>query len=520
MQLDVPQDGEALSSRFRAAMYVRMSTEHQQYSTSNQSDKIQEYAARRGVEIVRTYADEGKSGLRIAGREALQRLLSDVESAQADFSMILVYDVSRWGRFQDADESAYYEYICRRAGIQVCYCAEQFENDGSPVSTIVKGVKRAMAGEYSRELSAKVFAGQCRLVELGFRQGGPAGYGLRRVLVDQLGSVKTELTRGEHKSLQTDRVILVPGPAREVQVVNDIYRWFIDDGLHEIEIAKRLNDGGTLTDLGRTWTRATVREVLTNEKYVGNNVYNRVSFKLKKHRVVNEPEMWIRKDGAFEGIVPAEVFYTAQGILRARSRRFSDEELLEKLKGLYQRRGLLSGLIIDECEGMPSAAAYAHRFGSLIRAYKAVGFTPDRDYQFLEVNKYLRRMHPEIVASTEREIANLGGMLVHDPATDLLEVNREFTVSVVLARCQNQDNGRRRWKVRFDSSLAPDITVAVRLAPDNQTIQDYYLLPHLDFGLPRISLAEHNGFEFESYRFDTLDYLYGMAEQAKFRRAA
>jgi len=81
------------------------------------------------------------------------------------------------------------------------YCAEQFENDGSPVSTIVKGVKRAMAGEYSRELSAKVFAGQCRLIELGYRQGGPAGYGLRRVLIDQNGGMKTELSRGEHKEL-------------------------------------------------------------------------------------------------------------------------------------------------------------------------------------------------------------------------------------------------------------------------------------------------------------------------------
>lgn len=67
--------------------------------------------------------------------------------------MILVYDVSRWGRFQDADESAHYEYICKRAGIQVAYCAEQFENDGSPVSTIVKSLKRAMASEYSRERS-------------------------------------------------------------------------------------------------------------------------------------------------------------------------------------------------------------------------------------------------------------------------------------------------------------------------------------------------------------------------------
>ena len=285
------RDGQMQASQFRAAEYVRMSTEHQQYSTENQADKIREYAARRGIEIIKTYADEGKSGLRIDGRQALQQLIKDVETGNADFQIILVYDVSRWGRFQDADESAYYEYICRRAGIQVAYCAEQFENDGSPVSTIVKGVKRAMAGEYSRELSAKVFAGQCRLIELGFRQGGPAGYGLRRVLLDQSGSVKSELARGEHKSLQTDRVILQPGPDAEVAIVNQIYRWFVEGNLFESEIADRLNTQGVLTDLGRAWTRATVREVLSNEKYIGNNVYNRRSFKLKKTRVVNSPEM-------------------------------------------------------------------------------------------------------------------------------------------------------------------------------------------------------------------------------------
>ena len=144
----------------RSAQYVRMSTDHQKYSTENQADTIQQYANRRGLTIVRTYADEGKSGLGLSGRDALKQLIADVQNQSTDFSTILVYDVSRWGRFQDADESAYYEYICKRAGISVQYCAEQFENDGSPVSTIVKGVKRAMAGEYSRELSVKVFAGQ------------------------------------------------------------------------------------------------------------------------------------------------------------------------------------------------------------------------------------------------------------------------------------------------------------------------------------------------------------------------
>lgn len=203
---ETSNEGATKAPLFRAAEYVRMSTEHQQYSTLNQAEKIREYAAHRGIEIVRTYADDGKSGLSIGGRASLKKLIADVEAGETDFTIILVYDVSRWGRFQDADESAYYEYICHRAGINVAYCAEQFENDGSQASTIIKSVKRVMAGEYSRELSVKVFAGQCRLIELGYRQGGPAGYGLRRVLIDQNGSVKAELSRGEHKSLQTDRV--------------------------------------------------------------------------------------------------------------------------------------------------------------------------------------------------------------------------------------------------------------------------------------------------------------------------
>ena len=171
MTVQLPDQG----TRVRAAQYVRMSTEHQQYSTENQRDAIAEYATAKGYEIVKTYADDGKSGLRIKGRDSLRQMLNDVQAGNPGYSIILVYDVSRWGRFQDSDESAYYEYACKRAGIHVEYCMEQFVNDGSPVSTIIKSVKRTMAAEYSRELSNKVFKGQCRLIQLGYRQGGPAG---------------------------------------------------------------------------------------------------------------------------------------------------------------------------------------------------------------------------------------------------------------------------------------------------------------------------------------------------------
>lgn len=391
-----------------AAEYVRMSTEHQQYSTKNQREVIRQYAENRGMVTVRTYTDAGKSGLKIDGRDALQQLIQDVESGDAKFRVILVYDVSRWGRFRDADESAYYEYICRRAKIDVHYCAEQFENDGSPVSTIVKGVKRAMAGEYSRELSAKVFIGQCRLIELGFRQGGAAGYGLRRMLRDQTGERKGILSRGEQKSIQTDRVILVPGPSEEVQNVRRIYDLFVTEEKAECEIAALLNGKGITTDLGRPWTRGTVHQVLTNEKYVGNNIYNRVSFKLKKKRVTNPPHMWIRAEGAFEPVVLAGHFLAAQEIIQARSRRYTDEELLDQLRKLLEREGRLSGLLIDEADAMASSSVYRHRFRSLVRAYQLIGYTPSRDYRFIETNRQLRVMHPKIVEGTISQLRQMG----------------------------------------------------------------------------------------------------------------
>lgn len=102
-----------------AAMYIRMSTEHQKYSPENQAAAIREYAERNNYEIIKTYTDGGKSGLNIAGRAALRQMLKDVQSHQAEYKAILVLDVTRWGRFQDADESAYYEYICKRAGTPV-----------------------------------------------------------------------------------------------------------------------------------------------------------------------------------------------------------------------------------------------------------------------------------------------------------------------------------------------------------------------------------------------------------------
>jgi DNA invertase Pin-like site-specific DNA recombinase len=503
-----------------AVAYVRMSTEHQQYSTSNQMDVIKEYALRRGMTIVKVYSDEGKSGLSIQGRDSLTQMIQDVQTGETHFSCILVYDISRWGRFQDADESAYYEYVCRRAGVAVHYCAEQFENDGSPVSTIVKGVKRAMAGEYSRELSSKVFQGACRLIQLGYKQGGTAGYGLRRMLVDQSGQEKATLKMGEQKSLQTDRVILVPGPEEEIQVVRWIYEAFLNELRRESEIAELLNARKLVTDFGRAWTKGSVHQVLTNEKYIGNNVYYRTSFKLKRKHVANPPEKWIRADGVFRGIIEPEIFFRARAKILARSQRLTNEDMLEKLRCLLQQQGRISGILIDEAEDFPSSTAFRHRFGSLVSAYRLIGYDPAIDYSFIETNRKLRQWHPEIVASVVQQVQALGATAVWNKETRLLHLNNELRISIVLCRHMTTSAGASRWLVRLDAGLKPDLTIAVRMDATNEGIRDYYLLPGIDMTWENLRIAEENGVYLDAYQFETLDYFLGMSKRVKIQEAA
>ena len=155
-------------ARVPVAQYLRVSTDHQRYSLDNQSDFIERYATAQGFSIIQTYSDRAKSGLLLRNRAGLRQLLHDVMEGGAVYRAVLVYDISRWGRFQDVDEAGHYEFLCKHSGIPVHYCSETFANDGTAASIIMKALKRTMAAEYSRELGLKSFAGQKRIAELGF----------------------------------------------------------------------------------------------------------------------------------------------------------------------------------------------------------------------------------------------------------------------------------------------------------------------------------------------------------------
>jgi DNA invertase Pin-like site-specific DNA recombinase len=354
-----------------AAQYVRMSDEAQQYSIDNQKAAIQEYADLHGFVVVRTYADSGKSGVIATNRTALRELLKDVVSGSANYKAILVYDVSRWGRFQDTDEAAHYEFICSKAGIPLHYCAEQFTNDGAVSSSLLKTLKRSMAAEFSRELGEKVFRGKSRLAQTGYWMGGQAGYGYQRLMISAEGRPKQLMKCGEQKSFTTDRVILVPGPKHEVQCIKKIFAMVLK-GTRCSDIARELNRQG-ITINGEPWDYQNIFDIVTNPKYAGCNVWHRVTERLHTNVRNVEPHNWITKPGAFEAIIDQQTFDRAQAVIR-RLVLWSNDAILEKLRSLLAKKGRLSHTLIVQTKGMPSVGTLRNHFGSCRRACEEAGY--------------------------------------------------------------------------------------------------------------------------------------------------
>lgn len=310
--------------------------------------------------------------------------------------------------------------------------------------------------------------------------------------------------------MQTERVVLVPGPESERERICWMYDQFIA-GRRESEIADALNANSWRTDFGRPWTRGTVREVLTNEKYIGNNLFNRSSCKLKSKQKANPENEWVRKEGAFASVVDAVQFYRVQNIIRDRHSKISDADLLARLKSLQLQTGRLSAIIIDESENMPPSSLYCTRFGGLLRAYRLIGYIPERDYRYVEINQKLRILHSDVLSKTISEIQRVCGRTIAiDSCTNLLELNHNLFMSIVISRCFISPSGIRRWKIRFDTGLHPDITVAVRMDSQNENIYDYYILPALEFGNNELKLQDENIELWDSFRTDSLHYILEM----------
>lgn len=491
-----------------AALYVRASTEHQNYSTGHQEVALREYAAVHGFEVTNIYRDEGRSGLTLDGRAGLLQLLTDIQAGRAAFSIVLVYDVSRWGRFQDVDESAYYEYACRRAGIAVAYCAEPFSNDGSPLATLLKGLKRAMAAEYSRELSAKVFRAQCRFVKAGFKQGGVAGYGLRRVSISAAGAVKATLRHGERKNSPTDRVTYARGPDEEIAVVHRIYDMYLVERLSDTGIARRLNSEGIDSGLGRPWSAYHVKQILTNDKYAGTLAFNRSTQRLRSSRRANATDTWLRLENAFDAIVTQEKLEAARAERQRRRKQWTDDEMLDILRDLFVKYGKVTPDLINSSGG-PAVKSYVFRFNGIVAAMDRAGVSRP-SLSTSTINRYRMRCITRDMTIELERCATVAEAKVQTLSPRAYRLNG-VTVRLLCTRCR-YERSHPCWKVTLAHDPPVDFVIWVRADEANEHIARIYLIPVADF--PNhlyIWPSTRTLLKYEQYAHSSLEAIFGLS---------
>ncbi len=460
-----------------AAQYLRVSTERQEYSLEGQRAEIGRYALEHGFVVCQTYCDEAKSGLDLERRTGLSRLLRDVVGGIQAYKAVLVYDVSRWGRFQDPDEAAHYEYLCRATGVPVHYCAELFSNYGDISGTILKTLKRVMAGEYSRELSHKVFAGLARLVKKGFRTGSTPGYGFRRMLLSADGRRKQPLFDGERKNIATDRVILVPGPTEEISWIHEIYRMFTKDGKSFVDISNELEKRGAPYLPGRRWNDYAVKKILTHPKYKGTAVYNRTTERLgSKSRRLPESE-WIVTPDAFDAIVTPELFEATQEALRNKSWNRSNEQLLEQLKLILKTHGYLCHSVL-KVHGL-SGGTMAYRFGSMIRAFELAGYqsphTKTSEHR-LQSRRIRAEMMQQLVEMFPGQVSMPSGSWRY---RNWLKLKDGPQVAVRVCRSIHLKRKGRMWVLQATKEERRRVTLMAGMNAENTAIEVYFVTGQL-----------------------------------------
>ena len=475
-----------------AAQYLRMSTEHQQYSLDNQADAIARYGAQHGFKIVKTYSDAAKSGLRLKNRDGLRELLKEVVEGQQEFRAILVYDVSRWGRFQDTDEAAHYEYLCKSAGVPIHYCAEMFANDNSVSGLILKALKRTMAGEYSRELSVKVRNGLVRLAKLGFKLGGSAPYGLRRQLLDTQGRPKQVLAYGERKSLADEHVTLIPGPSEEVNTIGRIFREFADEQRNPNAIAARLNQDGIPFVRGRTWTGDAVRIRLQDPRYIGIQIWGLTTAPLSS-RVKRVPfQQWEICPNAFQPIISKELFIRAQQTFANLTCRLTDDQMLERLRQTLKAYGQLSARIIDESRLCPGMTTYHKRFGGMLKVYSRLGYdTPEQ-----RLGQAANRVRGILLRDSlmKQILETFSGQLEevrrNSRFKPLLRYRKTgLLISVVVTWCYPTKTGAS-WRVRSCTTAPTRPAIVALLDRGNRKIESLRVFPRLPSKRMNIRVGE------------------------------
>lgn len=478
----------------RAIAYYRHSAQdRQENSIPIQRDQVRQFAAENGVEIIKEFADHGKSGLSTEGRDNFKRMLEMVIETSIEFKYILVLDVSRWGRFQDIDMSAHYRALCKKYGREVVYTTIGFPREDDPMHFMQLNFEGYRAATYSRELSGKVFRGCVKIAQQGFRAGAQAPYGLARLLLDEKHNPVQILKPGQRKSIQNQRVTLTPGDKKEQAVIKKIFHDFVYERKTPKKIAEQLNNSSVPSRGGGQWSGSGIVSILKNELYVGTMVYNRTVSRLQARTKKNPKDAWIRTEDAFEVVVDKDIFYRAQKIMERqeeeRKRLYSREDMIEKLNDLYQIYGVIRAKQIAARKEMLSVHAYTREFSSLDMAYQNM------------FGDILEKAKNKVIKDLRSQAEDL------EEYDDYVVLNGCFSILIQPSLPVPYGYGAY-WSFRPDQRVEIDMTLGVSLSNSNRhDILGYMFFPRLLVPSQNVKIFSTSQGNLDLYGYRDLDLI-------------
>ncbi len=299
----------------KAVGYLRHSREDaQENSVEIQREQIDAFAEKEGIDVLHYEIDRGYSGL-TADRPGFQSLFKNwiTNPSAPHFDLVLYLDTSRFGRFQNQTEAAYYERICNMHGKEMVAVTRGFRKTEDALSyDLITAIERNVVADFSNKLGVKVKHGSIKISDQGYSAGGTASYGMTRMLLDEKHQPVRILKKGEQKQVSNERVIFVPLNDHTTQTVRDIFTWFTGLWMQPSDISDQLNERHSPAPNGGLWNGSKVINILRNEIYIGTRIYNKTQSMLKTPTKSNPRSEWTIRPDAFDPIVDKSVFGRAQ----------------------------------------------------------------------------------------------------------------------------------------------------------------------------------------------------------------
>lgn len=242
---------------------------------------------------------------------------------------VLFFNDSRFGRFREPDEAAYWRFEMHKCGWIVRFC-ENDDTDHPTTRHVMRAVGGAQASEYLANLRSTAKRGARGAAEQGLWQN-EAPFGYRRQAT-AAGREAVVLEPGQRKS-DDQQVRLTPGPKEEVELVQWMFQTYADGllPLRKLAMEMRRRAPGRLG-----FSHQTVARMLANQTYLGPVIWGRRPHdKHERQEVKVRPQSeWFGCENAHEPLITQEVFNRVQARLaenRKRTRSAASDYVLSGL---------------------------------------------------------------------------------------------------------------------------------------------------------------------------------------------